>query len=113
VSVEAISWALNLALVPADRGGQPSSACKFVLLGLANRAGPDGTGAFPSVATLVRYIGLSERPVHLPGPAGGRGHHLAVRPGNRCGPDQVGRPPPAASVPRAGRQARPDGGAGR
>jgi len=41
VSVEAISWALNLAPVPADRGGQPSSACKFVLVGLANHAGPD------------------------------------------------------------------------
>src|SRR6266581_8090536 len=53
VSVEAISWALNLAPVPADRGGQPSSACKFVLVGLANHAGPDGAGAFPSVATLV------------------------------------------------------------
>ena len=26
MSVEAISWALNLAPVPADRGGQPSSA---------------------------------------------------------------------------------------
>jgi hypothetical protein len=63
VSVEAISWALNLARVPADRGGQPSSACKFVLVGLANHAGPDGTGAFPSVATLVRYTGLSERTV--------------------------------------------------
>jgi hypothetical protein len=63
VSVEAISWALNLAPVPADRGGQPSSACKFVLVGLANHAGPDGTGAFPSVATLVRYTGLSERNV--------------------------------------------------
>jgi hypothetical protein len=25
-----------------------------VLVGLANRAGPDGTGAFPAVATLVR-----------------------------------------------------------
>jgi hypothetical protein len=25
-----------------------------VLVGLANHAGPDGTGAFPSVATLVR-----------------------------------------------------------
>jgi hypothetical protein len=61
VSVEAISWALNLAPVPADRSGQPSSACKFVLVGLANHAGPDGTGAFPSVATLVRYTGLSER----------------------------------------------------
>jgi Helix-turn-helix domain len=63
VSVEAISWALNLAPVPADRGGQPSSASKFVLVGLANHAGPDGTGAFPSVATLVRYTGLSERTV--------------------------------------------------
>jgi len=63
VSVEAISWALNLAPVPAGRGGQPSSACKFVLVGLANHAGPDGTGAFPSVATLVRYTGRSERTV--------------------------------------------------
>ena len=63
MSVEAISWALNLAPVPADRGGQPSSACKFVLVGLANHAGPDGTGAFPSVATLVRYTGLAERTV--------------------------------------------------
>ncbi|HEX2319864.1 MAG TPA: helix-turn-helix domain-containing protein [Streptosporangiaceae bacterium] len=63
MSVEAISWALNLAPVPADRGGQPSSACKFVLVGPAIHAGPDGTGAFPSVATLVRYTGLSERTV--------------------------------------------------
>jgi hypothetical protein len=62
-SVEAISWPLNLNPVPADRGGQPSTACKFVLVGLANHAGPDGTGAFPSVATLVRYTGLSERTV--------------------------------------------------
>jgi hypothetical protein len=45
VSVEAISWALNMAPVPADRGGQPSSACKFVLVGLANHARPDRTGA--------------------------------------------------------------------
>ena len=63
MSVEAISWALNLAPVPADRGGQPSSACKFVLVGLANHAGPDGMGAFPSVTTLVGYTGLSERTV--------------------------------------------------
>jgi hypothetical protein len=63
MGVEAISWALNLAPVPADRGGQPSSACKFVLVGLANHAGPDGSCAFPSVATLVRYSGLSERTV--------------------------------------------------
>jgi pyocin large subunit-like protein len=62
VSVEAISWALNNAPVPATRNG-PSSACKFVLVGVANHAGPDGSGAFPSVATLVRYTGLSERTV--------------------------------------------------
>jgi len=63
VSVEATSLALNLAPVPADRGWPPSSASKFVLVGLANHATPDGTGAFPSVATLVRYTGLSERTV--------------------------------------------------
>jgi hypothetical protein len=34
-----------------------------VLVGLANHAGPDGTGALPSVATLVRYTGLAERTV--------------------------------------------------
>ena len=33
--------ALNLAPVPADRSGQPSTACKFVLVGLANYAEPD------------------------------------------------------------------------
>jgi hypothetical protein len=33
------------------------------LVGLANHAGPDGIGAFPAVATLVRYTGLSERTV--------------------------------------------------
>lgn len=63
MSVEAISWALTLAPVPADKGGQPSSPCKFVLVGLANHAGPDGSAAFPSVSTLVRYTGLSERTV--------------------------------------------------
>ena len=49
--------------VPAYRGGQLSSACKLVLVGPANHAGPDGVGAFPSVATLVRYTGPSERTV--------------------------------------------------
>jgi hypothetical protein len=34
-----------------------------VLVSLANHAGLDGMGAFPSVATLVRYTGLSERTV--------------------------------------------------
>jgi hypothetical protein len=56
VSVEAVPWALNLAPVPADRGGHPSSACKFVLVGLANHAGPDGvSGRRPlDVSALVR-----------------------------------------------------------
>ena len=48
MSVEAISWALNLAPVPRDRGGKPNPACKAVLIGLANHAGPDGKEAFPS-----------------------------------------------------------------
>ncbi len=61
MSVEAICWAVNLAPVPAGRGGQPSSTCKFVLVGLANHAGPDGTGVFPSVATLVRAAGRTVR----------------------------------------------------
>jgi pyocin large subunit-like protein len=94
MSVEAISWALNLAPVPADRRGEPSSACKFVLVGLANHAGPDGSGAFPSVATLVRYTGLSERTVRTcldRLEAGG-----IIRP---CDPDLV-----AARIKRADRR---------
>jgi hypothetical protein len=63
MSVEAITWALNLAPVPADAGGKPNSACAFALVGLANHADPDGTGAFPSVDTLVRYTRLSERTI--------------------------------------------------
>jgi DNA-binding IclR family transcriptional regulator len=55
--------ALNLAPMPADRNGHPSSACKLVLVGLANHAGPDGAGAFPAVRTLIRYTGLPERTV--------------------------------------------------
>ena len=51
--------ALNLTPVPADNSGQPSSPCKFV--GLANRAASDGSAAFPSVVTLIRYTGLFER----------------------------------------------------
>jgi hypothetical protein len=63
VSVEAISWALNLAPASRDRNGKPNPACKAVLTGLANHAGPDGTEAFPSVRTLIRYTCLSERTV--------------------------------------------------
>ena len=63
VSVEAISWALNLAPVPRDCSGKRNPACKAVLAGLANHAAPDGKEAFPSVRTLVRYTDLSERTV--------------------------------------------------
>jgi hypothetical protein len=56
MSVEVISWALNKA--PVDE-----SSAAFVLVGLANHAGPDGRGAFPSVARLVSYTRLSERTV--------------------------------------------------
>ena len=63
MSVEAISWALNLAPVPRDRGGKRNPACKAVLVGLAIHAAPDGKEAFPAVRTLVRYTDLSERTV--------------------------------------------------
>ena len=63
MSVEATSWALNLAPVPRDRGGKRNPACKAVLVGLANHAAPDGKEAFPAVRTLVRYTDLSERTV--------------------------------------------------
>ncbi len=63
MSVEAISWALNLAPMPSDRGGKRNPACKAVLIGLANHAAPDGKEAFPSVRTLIRYTDLSERTV--------------------------------------------------
>ncbi|HTX85202.1 MAG TPA: helix-turn-helix domain-containing protein [Streptosporangiaceae bacterium] len=63
MSVEAISWALNLAPVPRDGGGKPNPACKAVLIGLANHAGPDGKDTFPSEKTLVRYTCLSKRTV--------------------------------------------------
>src|SRR6266576_1941144 len=46
-----------------SRSQRPAIQRVQVLVGLANHAGPDGTGAFPSVATLVRYTGLSERTV--------------------------------------------------
>jgi len=63
LSVEAISWALNLSPVPCDRSGKRNPACKAVLIGLANHAAPDGKEAFPSVRTLIRYTDLSERTV--------------------------------------------------
>jgi len=58
VSVEAISWALNLVPVPADRGGQPSSACKFVLVGLPTMP----AGRHRSIP-----VGRHTHPLHRPG----------------------------------------------
>ncbi len=45
------------------RPGRPAVQSLQVLVGLANHAGPDGTAAFPSVRTLMRYTGLAERTV--------------------------------------------------
>lgn len=56
MSVEAFSWALNSA--PCHTSSQ-----KLVLLALANHARPDGSSAFPSVATIKRYTLLSERTI--------------------------------------------------
>ena len=66
MSVEAYTWALNLAPVPMDisaRRSSPNSACAFVLVALANHADPDGRNAFPGVDTIVRYTRLAERTV--------------------------------------------------
>lgn len=61
MSIEAINWALTAAPIPRDR--RDASSLAAVLIGLANHAGPDGTNAFPSVATLTQYTRLSERSV--------------------------------------------------
>jgi hypothetical protein len=79
LSFEAISWALSLVPVPAGRGGQPSGACKFGLVGLTSHAGPDRparSGRWPrwsakpgcrSARVRICYDGL------------GPGHYRAVR----------------------------------
>lgn len=56
MSIQAMVWAMRQTIVTA-----PTS--RHVLLCLANYAGEDGRGAFPSVATLSRQTGLSERSV--------------------------------------------------
>lgn len=56
MSVQAMSWALS------QRDLKDSSA-RHVLLCLANYAGTDGRGAFPSATTLSADTGLSERTV--------------------------------------------------
>lgn len=56
MSIEAIVWVLNEA--PCE-----SPTEKLVMLALANHARPDGTSAFPAVATISRYTLLSERAI--------------------------------------------------
>lgn len=63
MSNEAMTWALNLAPIPNDANGKPNGVCASVLMGLANHADPDGTGAFPAVSTLAIYARVSERTV--------------------------------------------------
>jgi DNA replication protein DnaC len=98
--------------------GPPGTGKTHLAIGLAIRACQAGHRVL--FATAAEWVA--------------RGHHRAVRPGHRCGPDQAGRPPPAglglepepcpqgpgrrrrrtgASVPRAGRQARRGCAAGR
>jgi pyocin large subunit-like protein len=56
MSIESLAWAL--------RQDCPSPTMKLVLIGLANHAHPDGTAeAWPAVATLASYSGVSERTV--------------------------------------------------
>lgn len=62
MSIEAISWALNEAVIPAT-GRAKASHLAFVLVGLANHADPHGRNAFPSVERLVGYTRLSQRSV--------------------------------------------------
>jgi hypothetical protein len=61
VSVEAISWALNLAPSPPTAAGSRLVQIRARRPGQPRRAGRHGR--VPSVATLVRYTGLSERTV--------------------------------------------------
>lgn len=56
MSVEAMAWAL------AKAPNVPPSAVA-TLVGLANHASPDGTGAYPSTRILSRYTRKSERMV--------------------------------------------------
>jgi hypothetical protein len=64
MSIQAVAWALEYQDLPLDgRTGRMASAAKLVLIALANHASPEGTDTFPSVDTISRYTGLSERAV--------------------------------------------------
>lgn len=58
MSVQAMSWALSLPTQSLK-----DSSARHVLLCLANYAGSNGAGAFPSASTLAQDTGLSERTV--------------------------------------------------
>ena len=53
MSVEVMAWVLNHS--------PTTGTDKIVLLGIANHADEHGGNAWPSVATLARYAGVSER----------------------------------------------------
>jgi len=56
MSIEATAWALKKADVP-------DPIAHLVLIGLADHAADDGTGSWPSIATLAKYARCSERSV--------------------------------------------------
>lgn len=60
MSVQAMTWALAI-----PKASLENPAARHVLLCLANYAGSDGRGAFPSAGTLSLDTGLSERTVRL------------------------------------------------
>ena len=57
MSIEATVWALKVAPVP-------DPIAHLILIGLADHAAADGTGAWPSVETLAEYARCSPRSVH-------------------------------------------------
>ncbi|MEE6280178.1 helix-turn-helix domain-containing protein [Georgenia sp. MJ170] len=59
MSLEAMVWALKRAPIPNN-----DPLAQLVLIGLADHAADDGTGARPSVATLAQYARCSARSVH-------------------------------------------------
>ena len=94
MSVEAICRALSLAPVPADRGGQPSSACKFVLVGLANHAGrtaPARSRRWPRWSAAPGWRNRRSAPAWT-GWRPRASSHRVTRTLSR--PDQARRPPP-------------------
>ncbi len=55
-----MTWAMEIPTSSLD-----NPAARHVLLCMANYAGPEGRGAFPSAATISKQTGLSERTVRL------------------------------------------------